>query len=77
MLYRVIPAGFEDVVEADEVGQDVGIGVCDAVADTGLGCEVHNHVEVVVFEEFIDSLFRGDIAFDEVPVDGWCLMAEG
>ena len=70
MLHRVIPTGFEDVVEADEVRLDVGIGVGDAVADTGLGCEVHHDIEVIVFEEFIDSLFRGDVAFDEVPVDG-------
>ena len=39
-------AGFEDVVEADEVGLDIGIGVGDAIAHTSLGCEVDNDLGI-------------------------------
>ena len=60
-------AGLEDVVEADEVGLDVGVGVGDGVADAGLGGEVDDDVEVVVGEEFVDGGFVGDVATNEGP----------
>ena len=60
-------AGFEDVVEADEVGFDVGIGVSDAVADTGLGGEVDDDIELVFGEESVDEIAVGDVASDKGP----------
>ena len=44
-------AGLEDVVEADDVGLDVGIGVGDAIANTGLSSEVDNDVELLFGKE--------------------------
>ena len=60
-------AGFEDVVEADEVALDVGIRVRDGIADAGLGGEVHDDVEVVFFEEVVDGYLVGEVRFDECP----------
>ena len=58
-------AGFEDVVEADHVALDVGVGVLDAVAYAGLGGEVDDNVEVVLGKEGVDEGFVGEVAFDE------------
>ena len=60
-------AGFEDVVEADEIALDVGIRVRDGIADAGLGGEVHDDVEVVLFEEVVDGYLVGEVRFDECP----------
>ena len=60
-----MPAGFEDVVEADHIALDVGVGVLDAVAYAGLGGEVDDDVEVVLGKDFVDEGFVGEIAFDE------------
>ena len=67
VLDGVMAAGFEDVVEADEVGFDVGIGVSDAVADTGLGGEVDDDIELVLCEEGVDEVAVGDVASDKGP----------
>ena len=61
-------AGFEDVVETDDVAFDIDIGVLDAVADTSLGSEVDNDVELVFCKEIIDKLAVGNAAFDELIV---------
>ena len=50
VLNRVMPAGFEDVVEAEDVALDVGVGVVDGVADAGLGGEVDDNIELVLLE---------------------------
>ena len=61
-------AGFEDVIETDEVALDVGIGVGDAVADAGLCCEVDNDAGLVFLEEAVDAGLVGDVVLDECPV---------
>ena len=37
---RILPAGFEDIVKAEDIGLDIGIGVFEAVPHAGLGGEV-------------------------------------
>ena len=58
-------AGFEDVVESDDVGFDIGIGIGDAIADTCLGGKVDNDIGRVFGEAILNERFVGDAAFDE------------
>ena len=66
MLNGVVAAGLEDVVEANEVALDVGIGVGDAIADARLGSEVYHDVELVLIEEFVNQRFVSNVALHEV-----------
>lgn len=68
MFDGVVTASFEDVVETDEVGFDVGVGVIDAVADAGLGGEVDDEVWLFGFEELVYDGFVGEVALDESEV---------
>ena len=43
-------AGFQNVVESDEVALDVSVRVRDGIADAGLCGEVHDDGEVVLLE---------------------------
>ena len=63
-----VAAGFEDVVEADEVALDVSVGVCDGIADAGLGGKVHDDSEAVFFEKVVDGGLVGEVCFDEGPL---------
>lgn len=63
-----IAAGFQDVVEADEVGLDIGAGVGDAVAHTGLGGQVDHYLRFVLGKETVDQLLVGNIALDKGEV---------
>ena len=67
LLIRVA-AGFEDVVEADEIGLDIGTGVGDAVAHTGLGGEVDHYLRLVLGKEAVNQLLVGNVAFDKGEV---------
>lgn len=60
-------AGFEDIVEADEVALDVGVRVRDGIADAGLGGEVHDDGEMVLFEQAVDGGLVGEVRLDECP----------
>ena len=63
----VMTAGFEYVVETDEIGLDIGIGVGDAVTDSCLSGKVDYNVYVVVGEDLVDEGLVGDITFNERP----------
>ena len=60
-------AGLNYVVEADEVGLHVGIGVGDGIADAGLGVKVDDYLGAEFAEEAVDEGFIGDVAPDECP----------
>ena len=64
----VVAAGFEDVVEADEVGFDVGVGVVDAVANASLGGEVDDNVGLVLGKQLVDGGLISEVTFDESEV---------
>ena len=66
VLHRMMPAGFQDVVEPDHVTLDVRIRVLNAIADTSLSSEVHNDIEVVFLEEAIDEGLVGQVSLDEL-----------
>ena len=66
MLYRMMPAGLQDVVEPYHVTLDVCIRVLDTIADTSLCREVHDDIEVVLLEETVDEGLVGEVALDEL-----------
>ena len=68
MLNGVVAAGLKDVVEANEIGLDISIGIGDGIADTCLGGEVYHHIKVVLIEEFIDQRFVGNVALYELII---------
>ena len=42
MLDTAVPAAFQDVEEADEIGVDIGVRILQRVAHAGLGRQVHD-----------------------------------
>ena len=56
MLHGVVPAGFEDVVEADDVALDVGVRIGDRVADSRLRGKVHHHRRPFLPEDPLHNL---------------------
>ena len=60
-----VAAGFEDVIEAGQVGVYVGVRVGDAVAHAGLGGQVDHDVRLVDLEQDLDHGFIGDIGLDK------------
>ena len=70
MLDRVMAAGFEDIEKAKNVAFHIDIRVVDAVADTGLGGEVHDDGGAMCFEDLIEQSLIGQIAPDEDMFDG-------
>lgn len=65
MLYFVVTAGFKDVVESNEVGFDIGIGIGDAVAYASLCSKVHNNLRLISGEDVFDEWFVGNVSLYE------------
>ena len=68
MVHRVVTAGLEDIVEANEVGLDIGIGVGDAVADTGLCGEIHHDLRLVLREYPVNESLVRNISLYEYKI---------
>ena len=60
-----VAAGLEDVVEAQHVAADVGVGVLDAVAHAGLGGQIDHDVRLELLEEAVHQGLVGDVPLDE------------
>ena len=60
-------AGFENVVEADQIALDVRVGVGDAVAHTCLCRKVDDDVRLVIGKDTVDQRLVGKITLDELP----------
>ena len=65
MLHGIVPAAFQNVIEADDVGFDIDIRVVDAVADAGLGGEIDDNCRTVLLEHFLQQGLIRKIAPDE------------
>ena len=65
MLHRMMAAGFEDVVEADEVRFDIGVRVGDGVAHAGLCGKVDHDLRLVLLEDSVNARLVRQIALDE------------
>lgn len=67
MLHGVVAAGFQDVIEADEIALDVGIGVGDGVANASLGRQIHYNFRVKFGENVVNGIPVGDVTLNERP----------
>ena len=61
MLHRIVPAGFQDVVEAYHIALDVGIRILDGIPHPRLGGQVHHNVEVVLLKKLVHQGLIGNI----------------
>ena len=59
-------AGFEDVVETDEIGLDVHVGIRNGVPHAGLGGEIHHDIRMPGAENGGNGLFIRNISPDEM-----------
>ena len=66
MLNTTLTASLEDVVEAEDVAVDVGIGIGDAVTYAGLGSEVDDNLGFILFKDTIDGSLVSDVSFKEM-----------
>ena len=55
MTDAVVPARLKNVQKADEVALQVGIGIGDAIAHTGLCCKVDHLLKLFLLEECIEG----------------------
>ena len=58
MLHGMVAAVFKDVVEADDIAFDVGVGVFDRIAYTGLSSEVDYNIEMVLLEKAVGEFSK-------------------
>lgn len=68
MLYLMVTAGFQDIIEADKVALNVSIGIGDAVADSCLSGKVHDNGNLVFREDFLHCVFVSDGGMNKSPV---------
>ena len=64
-----VTAGFENVVESDQVAFDIDVRVIDGVADAGLRSQIHYDRRPVCREHFVDEGLVSDAASDENVLD--------
>ena len=60
-----VSAGFEDVVESDQIALDVDVRMVDGVADAGLRSQIDHNRRPVCCEYFVHESFVCDAASDE------------
>lgn len=65
MLYRVVTAGFQNIVKANHVAFDVGIRVGDGVPYTSLCAKVDHDVRVALLKDAVDESLICKIAFNK------------
>ena len=70
MLHRIMPAGFQNIIKADDVALDVHIGIGDGIPDTCLGSQIDHHMEAVLRKAVIHQAAVCDAALDEGPGRG-------
>ena len=67
MLHRMIPAGLQNIIKTDDIALDVHIGIGNGIPDTGLGCQIHHHMEAVLCKAVVNALSVGNAAPDKFP----------
>ena len=65
MFYWVVTAGLEDIIEADHVRLDIGIGILNRVAYSSLCGQVYHNIELFFSEEAVDESFVGEVTLHE------------
>ena len=62
-----VAASFQNVIKANDIGFYVGTGIGNGIPDTGLGSQVHHHIEFIFCKALLDEAFIGNIALDKGP----------
>ena len=75
-LDAVFPAALEDTDRAGDVFMHIVFGICHGVGDEGLRCEMHDGIEVFLFENVFDRLVM-DIHDDELHMREQVLTKAG
>ena len=75
-LDAVFPAALEDTDRAGDVLMHVMLGISHGVGDEGLRCEMHDGIEVFLFENVFDRLVM-DIHDDEIHMREQVLTKAG
>lgn len=60
MFHRIVAAGLQDVVEADDIGFDVDIRMIDGIADACLGSQIDHDIEMIFFKKSVHKRFVAD-----------------
>ena len=68
MLHRIMTAGFEDVVETDEIGFYISVWIGDAVSHTCLCGEIDHDLRLVLLKSSVNERLVRQIALDEGEV---------
>ena len=68
MFDRILPASFQNVVEANDVAFDVHIGIRDGVPHACLRGEIHDDLRPVAREEVGNQALVGKVSADEREV---------
>ena len=65
-----VAAGFQNIVETDQVALDVDVRMIDRVADAGLCGQINYDGRLVYCKYFVDKGLVGDTAFNKDVLDG-------
>src|SRR5690554_6896302 len=64
----MIPAGFQDIIEADYIALDIGIRVLYGIPDSCLGSQVYHYIRLMVCKEAQNQLLIPNIPFYKTEV---------
>lgn len=67
VFHGIMPASLQDIVEAKDVGLDIGVRVGDGITNPGLGGQVHHHSRVVLLKNAGNQVLVRQIALDKGP----------
>ena len=68
VLYFVVAACLQKVVETNQVALDIAIRISDTITHSCLGGKVHHHINLVFRKDLLDECLVCYAAFDECPI---------
>lgn len=63
-----MPASFEHIEEARDIGIDIGMGIDQGMPDAGLGSKVHDSREAIRRKQLRHALALGNVRPDELEI---------
>ena len=60
-------AGFQNIIETDQVRLDIGIGIGDGITYTRLCSQIHHNSWLVCTENILNQIRVRDVSFDKIP----------
>ena len=68
MLHGIMAAGFQNVIEANHVTLDVGVRVCNRVANASLSTQIDHNIRVILLKNAVDKCLVRKAALDKSVV---------